>query len=152
MSTQEFFTLLDQHSKKELTFEYATETYVPKSFHITEIKNVHIESVDCGGRPDAYDQTIVQLWVDDLEKVDQAMTAKKAQKIFDIVDRVKPINRDAPIFFEWGHADLRTSVYEVTEVIENEGQLNVRLFVPPTVCKPAFELQMASCKPNSGCC
>lgn len=151
MTTASFFELLETHSEKELWFEYSAETFVPKAYHITEVKNVHIESVDCGGRPDAYDQTIVQLWINDGEVAERAMSCQKANKIFKMVDHAKPIKRDTPIFFEWGYGDLRTSVYEVEQVNVVGNRLEVQLFVPPTVCKPALEVA-STCSPSSGCC
>lgn len=153
-----FLKILQHAPEKELVFEYEADTFVPKAYHITEVKNVHIESVDCGGRPDAYDQTIVQLWVRDGEHADRHMTAAKALKIFDIVDAKTPMKKETPMFFEWGHGTaLRTSVYAVEEIVETESQLVLQLFVPATVCKPAVEeLALATaeggCSPGGGCC
>lgn len=128
----------------ELRFEYATAQFVPKAYHITEVKNVHIDSVDCGGRPDSYDQTIVQLWIKEGEDADRHMSTDKALKIFDIVDRMKPMKRDSPIFFEWGTPELRTSVYAVEAIQEDGNLLTFQLKAPSPVCKPALEvLEMA---------
>jgi len=86
------------------------------------------------------------------------MTAAKALKIFDIVDAKKPMKKDTPMFFEWGHGTaLRTSVYAVEEIVETESQIVLQLFVPATVCKPAVkELALVTaeggCSPGGGCC
>jgi hypothetical protein len=153
-----FLKTLQHAPDKELVFEYEADTFVPMAYHITEVKNVHIESVDCGGRPDAYDQTIVQLWVRDGEHSDRHMTAAKALKIFDIVDAKKPMKKDTPVFFEWGHGSkIRTSVYAVEEIVETESKLILQLFVPATVCKPVVEELVlvnaeGGCSPGGGCC
>ena len=151
MTTSDFLSLLTTHADKELIFEFLEGKYVPSGYHITEVKNVHIESVDCGGRPDAYDQTIVQLWHNESKEDDTNLTADKANAIFKKVDGVKPIRQDAPIFFEWGNAAYRTSVYDVTsfEVVDN--QLIIKMFVPATVCKPKYELEVMGCS-TDGCC
>lgn len=157
MQTRQFLDLLAEHSEKELIFEYSLGNFVPVSYHITEVKNVHIESVDCGGRPAEYDQTVIQLWVNEGEVKEQGMTAEKALKIIHIVDKVKPLRRDTDLFFEWGHGDLLTSNYQVKEVKVEGDKLTLQMFVPPTVCKPMFELEMATgdsgaCTPGGGCC
>ncbi len=153
MKTKEFLELLTKNPNHALNFEYEAGKFVPITYHITEVKNVHIKSVDCGGRPDSYDQTIVQLWVDPNEKKDRSMTTTTALKIFNIVDSKTPMKQDTPLFFEWGHGALRTSVYSVESIEQTDQQITVKMFVPATVCKPKYELEMSgsnSCGP--GCC
>lgn len=151
LTVDTFLQKLAQQPAKELVFEYQENTFVPKAYHITEVKNVHIESVDCGGRPDTYDQTIVQLWVSGKETANRYMTVDKALKIFQIVDTKKPLKRDTEIFFEWGNGpSLRTSTYAVEAIHETEDQLILQLFVPATVCKPAAG-KMALAVAVSGC-
>lgn len=151
MKLKEFLDLLKAQPAAELVFEYSPGALVPASFHITEVKNVHVESVDCGGRPDSYDQTIVQLWVQDGEQKEKGMSAEKALKIFDIVHKAKPMQLETPLFFEWGHGELRTSVYEVQDVESRADRIHFKMFVPPTVCKPKLELA-TNCQPGGGCC
>jgi len=152
MKTNDFLSLLNNNESKEVVFEYETGQYVPKAYHITEIKNVAIQSVDCGGRPHSEKQTVVQLWHDGKEKGNY-MTAKTANKIFNIVDKVTPMTQDAKILFEYGNTTMRTSHFEVQEVVEKDNQIVLQLFVQPTVCKPKFELELAGvCSPGSGCC
>lgn len=158
MKTQAFLTLLEQYPNKEIVFEYAVGEFVPNAYHITEVKNVHIESVDCGGRPDEYYQTIIQLWIGEKVEQERAMTAEKAMKILDIVDKMKPMRRDTELFFEYGYGDLRTSNYQVQNVVELADKIVFQMYVAPTVCKPKFELELAGadssgmCAPGSGCC
>lgn len=160
MKTKAFLDLLENNPEKELVFEYGTDQFVPNAYHITEIKNVHIESVDCGGNAHDFDQTIVQLWVDGKEVQERSMTASKAKKIFDIVDNVKPLDITSPIFFEWGNTGLATSTYDITEISESSEKIVVKLFVPPVQCKPK-SLALAGvetgetggcCAPGGGCC
>jgi len=68
MKTNEFLELLKKNPDVELTFEYDKDRFIPDTYHITEVKNVTIDSVDCGGNSDSYTQTIVQLWVPKGEK------------------------------------------------------------------------------------
>ncbi len=102
MLTKEFLDLLNSNNGKELIFEYEEGHSVPASYHITEVKNVHFQSVDCGGYAHEEYQTIVQLWVSDKEKKERSMEAQKALKIMNLVDGVKPLRQDTEIFFEYG--------------------------------------------------
>ncbi|MCW8981578.1 MAG: DUF6428 family protein, partial [Altibacter sp.] len=62
MKTQELLDLLAAHSEKALLFEYAPKQYVAANYHITEVKHIAIDSVDCGAGTDAWKETIIQLW------------------------------------------------------------------------------------------
>lgn len=140
MTTKVFLELLANNPQKELVFEYEANQFIPV-YHITEVKNVHFESIDCGGNAHEEYQTITQLWIspkDFLQK--KCMTAEKALKIYTIVDGVKPMKRDTEIFFEYGYKALRTSNYSVTEIVETTNQLIVKMFVPKTACKPAQQV------------
>ena len=150
MKTNKFLELLEENPNKAVIFEYALGQFVPEAYHITEIKNVSIESVDCGGRPHSEKRTVVQLWHNGKEKGNY-MTADKANKIFEIVDKVKPMTREANIYFEYGNENMNTSHFEVQAIEENDDKMVMKLFVQQPVCKPAFELEIA-CGVGSGCC
>jgi hypothetical protein len=151
MNTGEFLELLNQNEGKELMFEYKQNEFVPAAYHITEIKSKHVDSVDCGGIAHSYDETVVQLWISGEEEKDRSMETEKALKIFNIVDAKTALKRDTPIFFEWGHEDLLTSVYKVEALENTDEKIVVKLFVPPTVCKPRVALEMAQGN-SEGCC
>ena len=152
MKTQEFLQLLENNQGKELLFEYQSDQFVPNAYHITEVKNVHVDSVDCGGNEHSFDETVVQLWVSNLEFKAKAMSAEKALKIFNIVDKKRPLKRDTEIFFEWGDKNLPTSSYKVTSVANEADKIVLKLFVPATVCKPKMALAVIGAKTGGGCC
>lgn len=162
MNTQEFLELLEGNPTKELVFEYRENEFVPKAYHITEIKSQHIDSVDCGGFAHSYDETVVQLWISESEKKERYMETQRALKIFKIVEGKKPLKKDTPIFFEWGFGSLATSTYKVQDVEVGTDQVLIKLFVPPTVCKPRELVEVVSdkvtnaasscCAPGSKCC
>ncbi len=141
MKTQEFTSLLENHTASQLQFEIEPGKLIPATYHITEIKNTVIDSVDCGGNADTYNQTIVQLLVNPNENMRKPWTAQKALSIFNKVHAKSPINSDAEIFFEYGDATIRTSHFSVNNIEEVDGIINAQLFVKPTVCKPSLSLQ-----------
>ncbi|NUO01780.1 MAG: hypothetical protein HUU01_14335 [Saprospiraceae bacterium] len=149
MLTKDFLELLQQHPEMELVFEYRPQQFVPASYHITEVKNVLIESVDCGGRPDNYAQTVVQLWVNKNEPIGRNMLTQKALKIFDIVNSKTPLRPATEIFFEWGDSTLPTSNYVVDQVSVQSNRLVLQLTVPPTACKPSLEIANLA---GAACC
>ena len=165
MTTKAFLELLGNNPQKELVFEYEANQFIPV-YHITEVKNIYFESIDCGGNAHEEFQTITQLWIspkDFLEK--KCMTAEKALKIFNIVDKKKPLLQDTPIFFEYGDDTTATSVYQVDSVKNEINRILVKMSVPATVCKPRELLNLVQntvqntvekatgcCGPGTGCC
>ncbi len=140
MTTKAFLDLLANNPQKELVFEYEANQFIPV-YHITEVKNVHFESIDCGGNAHEAYQTITQLWISPKDfLLKKCMTAEKALKIYNIVDGVKPMKKETDIFFEYGYKDLRTSVYSVEAIEETDNQLIIKMFVPKTACKPAQQV------------
>ena len=152
MKTKEFLKLLENNPSKEIIFEYREKEFVPKAFHITEVKSVHVDSVDCGGSSHSYDETVVQLWVPANEQKEKGMEASKALKIFNIVQKKNPLKMDTPISFEWGFGYLPTSTYEVKEYENVNDQIIFKLFVPPTVCRPLAAVGIAKDLLSGGCC
>lgn len=137
MTTKSFFELLAANPQKEVVFEYQPNQFVPVAYHITEVKNVYFESVDCGGNAREEYQTIVQLWISPKDILKQkGMVAKKALKIFNIVDAAKPIKKDTEIYFEYGNNQLPTSSYSIKRVENTDSQLIIKLFVEATACRP----------------
>ncbi len=47
MKTQELFEVLKANQDKSLLFEYSEGQLVGANYHITEVKHVQIDSVDC---------------------------------------------------------------------------------------------------------
>ncbi|MEM7106321.1 MAG: DUF6428 family protein [Bacteroidota bacterium] len=154
MKTKQFLNLLEQHSDKDLVFFYENEKSVQGGYHITEIKKVSIDAVDCGGRPSEDQQMVVQLWVPEGSAPEAYMKSGKALSIFKKVDSVKPLFLDSEIFFEYGDQTVKTSNHAVKSIKVGGEEMKVMMEVPPTVCKPRLELAALadSCCTTSGCC
>ena len=60
--TQAFLDTLAPHQALPLIFTLSGEVLVHEGYHVTEVKAVSIQAMDCGGRPDAWNETVVQLW------------------------------------------------------------------------------------------
>lgn len=68
-------------STKPLRFTVNGQQLVPNDFHVTEIKKVSIESLDCGGGASAWQELVIQLWSPRGDDTPQAMTAEKFSTI-----------------------------------------------------------------------
>ena len=83
MKTKEFLNIIESNLDKHLIFEYAPAKWVGANYHITEVKNTTINYVDCGGKADAWQETVVQLWEDQMGIGKRKyLKTKKAVEIF----------------------------------------------------------------------
>lgn len=174
MNWQTFKNTLSANNDAPLQFEYAPQDFVNAAYHITEIKQAQITSVDCGGKMNAWTEVVVQLWVPEGGEQDQPMSAGKAMKIIDLVEKSLPIHPNAPVKIEYGNPDFPTQQMPVEAVVSEGGELRVSMVGDTTQCKanerggecgpktnakPKIKLAMigdsvegASCSPESGCC
>jgi len=162
MKTQQFLKNLQNNLDKELIFEYAPTKWVGANYHITEIKNTGIDSVDCGGRSDSWQETVVQLWESpkEIEKRDY-LKVQKALDIFNRVHGIKPLLLNSEIKFEYGNNTFHTAQLEVSDIEIQEHKLIVKLHTYQADCKAkelcvpitkVAEEVSACCDPATGCC
>lgn len=162
MKTNEFLSLLNENPNKSLLFEYKSGHLVGANYHITEIKNITIDAVDCGAKTDFWKETIIQLWESPKEKDKREfMSANKALSILNKVDSIKPMEKEVEVKFEYSNSDFHTAQLFVNDFEINANQLIMKLGVEQTDCKAKDEcgvpievgMQEAnSCAPGSGCC
>jgi hypothetical protein len=162
MKTNEFLSLLNENTNKSLVFEYAPGQLIGANYHITEVKNISIDSVDCGTGTDFWKETIIQLWESPKEigKRDY-MTSQKALDILNKVDQIKPMEKKVEVKFEYSNSVFHTAQLYVLSHKTTDQQLLIRLGVEKTDCKAketcgvpemAETVSQAACAPGSGCC
>lgn len=161
MKTNEFLSLLDKHKEKALLFEYAPNQLVGANYHITEVKHLTIESVDCGAQTDAWKETIIQLWEspNELGKTEY-MTSYKAIAILKKVATMKSFVLDAEAKIEYSNATFHTAQLFINDYIIKDNNLIIKLAIEQTDCKAKelcgvpekLEETNMSCSPTSGCC
>ncbi|SMO47699.1 DUF6428 family protein [Gracilimonas mengyeensis] len=138
MNTSTFIHTLISNSNKELYFTLPDGSRIAGDLHITEIQNHQVDSVDCGGNMHAYQETVVQLWINERSGKTAEWTTDKAIKIIDIVGKKIEYIDDAELFIEFGDSAHPTMKYSVKEVEADTGVVNIHLNVKPTVCKPSL--------------
>ena len=153
MKTSEFISALCTAPNSRLIFVDLHGHAVHSGYHLTELKAASFETVDCGGRTNRWQETIVQLWVPS-DPDDEYMTATKFLKIFDKVRGMIPLNFDAEIRVEYGDENFFPSAYYVHSVTSDHTTTRVFLEPPRTTCK-ARDRRMATAESSSAsdsCC
>jgi len=136
MRTQELFNILKEHQDKSLLFEYAPNHFVGANYHITEVKHIIVDSVDCGAKTDAWKETVIQLWESpsELGKRD-FMKVSKALSILDKVGKMKPYFLTAEVRFEYSNDTFHTAQLFVNDFEIRDDNLILKLAVEKTDCK-----------------
>jgi uncharacterized protein YbjQ (UPF0145 family) len=81
---------------------------VDAAYHITEIKQAPITSVDCGGVMNKWTEVIVQLWEPQGEDQDRAMQVSKALSIVNLVEKALSLDPNAIVKIEFGNTQFDT--------------------------------------------
>jgi len=134
MKTNEFVSELRRAPENQLVFVDEHGHAVHAGYHLTELKAASLETVDCGGQTNQWQETIVQLWVPANPDSDY-MTAGKFLKIFDRVRGMIPLNFNAAIRAECGDENFFPSTYDVRLITHAEDATRVVLRPPETTCK-----------------
>ena len=164
MNISQFLELLQQHKSKSLLFQYAPQQLVGANYHITEVKHVQIDSVDCGAQTDSWNETIIQLWESPSEiGKTEYMSVTKALGILNKVGKMKSYDTSSEVKFEYSNALFHTAQLFVNDYEIYGNNLVMNLAIQKTDCK-AKELcgvpepaaastgNSNSCAPGSGCC
>jgi hypothetical protein len=143
---------LEQHSDKALIIEYAGRTIRP-GYHVTEVKAGSFLTLDCGGNPDQWRETILQ--VEDLapEGEPAFMPVAKFRAILAQVAARIELDRDARLTFEVGPPDAAMQVFDVSTLQIEADRITVRLAARPAICKPRHRAaQQVADSAKQRCC
>jgi hypothetical protein len=181
LTWQQLKSQLNANQSLKLQFRYAVDKWIEASYHITEIKQAFITSVDCGGVMNAWTEIIVQLWEPEVKELEGPMIVNKALSIIDLVETSLPLNPNGIVKIEFGNAgfdtrqmlpaaiaadgdhlvvDLRSDTVQC-KAIERGGSCGTNTDGEECctpVAKPTTNLvnlatgQGTSCTPGSGCC
>jgi len=182
LNWQTFKNELLKNPELHLQFQYAENKLVDVSYHITEIKQAPIVSVDCGGVMNTWTEIIVQLWEPEKRDSNREMKVSKALSIIAIVEKTLPLNPLGTVKIEFGNSQFDTRhMYPAAFTVAGDN-LVVNLSPDFVQCKaierggscgtneqgeecctPVMEkkqvqlvelttLSANSCAPGSGCC
>ena len=163
MKTQEFLNLIKENDQKSLIFEYQENKFAGTNYHLTEVKNVTFETVDCGGKVNDWKETHIQLWESPTEVgKEYYITTDKALAILDRVNSIRPLSLETEVKVEFGNDEFHTSILSIDSIVADDQKVLVKLFADKTQCKAqelcgvlveeTAEETSGSCAPGSGCC
>src|SRR5437868_12507697 len=101
MTTDEFIARLRSAPNKSLVFVNADGETIHTGYHLTEIKAANFDTVDCGGEKNRWKETIMQLWVPEVERSNEFMTAGKFLSTYEKVSRMIDVDLSAEVRFEY---------------------------------------------------
>jgi hypothetical protein len=134
MTTKDFIRTLRRSPDKALLFTNADGDTIHHGYHLTEIKAVNYDTVDCGGQKNRWNETILQLWVPEQVEEDY-MRAGKFVSIYDKVSKLVSIDEDAEVRIEYGDERFFPAACHVTEMRAAKAGIQVVLAPPATTCK-----------------
>lgn len=146
MKTKHLLTVLERNKGKQLNFMLPDGRVLKGDLHITEVMNADIQSVDCGGRPDHFNETITQLWVNEASEKEVNWSVDKMLAIYHKVMKVQDLEPESESFIEYGDSEYPTIRYIIRNMDETETELTIQLGIKATACKPRTErLAMTAC-------
>ena len=166
-----FKETLVNNAELTLQFQYAEDKWVKASYHITEIKQAPITSVDCGGVVNNWTEIIVQLYEPVNGQQLIAMNVNKALSIINVVETALPLDETAIVKIEFGNSTFDTRQMLPNAITVDGENLVVDLRPDAVQCKaigrggncgepaakPTIELKnlataASCCEPGGGCC
>ncbi len=154
MNWLSFKTTLLQNPDKFLQFEYAQGEFVHPSFHITEIKQAPIVSVDCGGKMNSWTEIVVQLWepTESDKETNRSMKVSKALSIINLVEKSLPLNPLGTVKIEFGNSRFDTrQMYPGGQTADGDS-FTVSLTPDFTQCKAINRGQRCEVDPSGESC
>lgn len=144
-----FLDTLEAHGDKALVLAYGEGWQVQAGYHITEVKAGSFVTLDCGGNPDAWRETVLQ--VEDIPPTESSapMTVAKLRSILGKVGSRVQLDREARLTWEVSKPGDPMQVYDVAGVEIESDRAIVRLSPRSAICKPRHRAQQAGA---SACC
>lgn len=156
MKTSTFITTLRQHSSLPLVFRAQGETISP-GYHLTEVKRVSYETMDCGSMAHEWAETQIEVWVPPLPGIASSRGHMSADKFLRIIDRVEaklPLQGEALARIHAAFDGQPAALYDIDSVTARDGTLFVELSPDRTRCKAAerktTELTGGGCADGEG--
>ena len=151
MNTSVFLTALRAQPNLALVFR-AGSRLINAGYHLTEVKRVAYDTMDCGGLTHRWNESQFEIWVPSLANALPARGHMPAAKFLAIVDRVErtlPLDGETPARIHAAFEGLPAALYDIAGATATDGQLWIDLIADRTRCKAA-ERRVASA--TGGCC
>ena len=152
MSQQSVTDQLAAAPTKPLRFTVDGHQLVPNDFHVTEIKKVFIDSLDCGGGASSWEELVIQLWSPRGDDTPAPMTVEKFASILAKADAL-PLLDGEHVRFEYAPVGMPAIQYTLRGLSAEGDTLDLDLYAPHVTCKPQERRQLDELMvQNSTCC
>lgn len=151
MKTSTFLSSLRSHAALPVVFR-AGSAAISSHYHLTEVKRVAYETMDCGAQTHRWSETQFELWAPPLVVAVPGRDHMPAGKFLAIIDRVEkelPLDGDTPARIFVALGDAPAALYDIASVHADDGRLHVELTADRARCKAA-ERRAATL--TGGCC
>lgn len=152
MNTQDFLSALGAHPSRALIFDLG-ERRIRPGYHVTEIKAVNVQAVDCGGQKDTWQETTIQLWAPGGSD-ERYMNVGKFLNIYQRVAARVEVTPDAELRLEYGDVGAPAISYLVQDIDLEADAVVVALRPPSVACKavqPPCEMALTVLN-TASCC
>jgi hypothetical protein len=135
ISTAALIGALGDHAGKPLVFTYGGRD-IRAGYHVTEVKSGRFDALDCGGNPEEWRETFVQLWDIPAEPGRDLMRAGKFVAIMrKVADRVA-YDGEAKLTFEVSDGSSPIQILRATSIEAGRDTVRIELGPRPSSCKP----------------
>lgn len=148
-SLQAVLAALEPNEDKSLIIEYAGRVIQP-GYHVTEVKAGSFVTLDCGGNPDQWHETVLQ--VEDIPSRDgrDFMKVDKFRRILSQVASKVDLDGGSRLTFEVGMPETPMQIFDADTLIIDEQRAILRLAARPAICKPRHRAAQAASA--ASCC
>lgn len=139
MNTSSFLAALRAHASLPLVFRAGGDVVSP-GYHLTEVKRVSYETMDCGATAHRWSESQFEIWAPARETQEPGRGHMSAGKFLRIIDRVEaelPLQGEATARIHASFRSQPAALYEVAALEARDGQLWIELSPDQTRCKAA---------------
>jgi hypothetical protein len=133
--TGSFLDCLKPYTALPLVIAYGNRE-TRAGYHVTEVKSGRFSALDCGGNPEAWSETFIQVWDVPGEPQSRMMTVGKFLAIMNKVADDVGLDRDSRLTFECGDDIGVIGLYAVEGVTVESDRVLVSLSARHASCKP----------------
>lgn len=149
MTLKQLVQLLTELPDQNLRFKLAHSKSIAPHFHLTEIKHQIINSIDCGGKQDQWEEVVLQLWsyneTDDMHRLSSKKLLAIVQKSINAMN----IKLNLPVKVEYQIPNSSMSLFQLSKDIQTEHSVSFILEPLDTQCKAS---DTGCCNNSTSCC
>lgn len=148
-SLSDLLYALVNHPDKPLVIKYGGRT-VQAGYHVTEVKAGSFVTLDCGGNPDQWHETILQVEDRASEEGRTYMSVSKFSNILAQVANRIELDAAARMTFEVGTPTVPMRIFDVNNLQIEDERVVMNLASRTAICKPRHRAAQEAAK--SFCC